>query len=211
MDSGPREIDHLMKGLDGGYIPPGPGNDPIRNPSVIPTGNNFYGFDPNRIPSKTAWDLGKRAAEQLIEKSLKENGKYPEKVAVVLWSTETIRNEGLNESTILHLMGLKPVWDSSNRVTGVQVVPGKQLGRPRIDVLINPSGLYRDLFPNFMLFLDKAVQKASIQTDIQNLIREHNIRIKNHLIQGGHGRERGGSVFQSPYFRRKTGGTTEQA
>jgi len=185
LDSGPREIDHLMKGLDGGYIPPGPGNDPIRNASAIPTGNNFYGFDPNRIPSKTAWDLGKRAAEQLIEKSLKGNGKYPEKVAVVLWSTETIRNEGLNESTILHLMGLKPVWDSNNRVTGVMVVPGKQLNRPRIDVLINPSGLYRDLFPDFMLFLDKAVQKASIQTDMRNLIREHNSRIKDHLIQGG--------------------------
>ncbi len=185
MDSGPREIDHLMKGLDGGYIPPGPGNDPIRNPSVIPTGNNFYGFDPNRIPSKTAWELGKRAAEQLIEKSLGENGKYPEKVAVILWSTETIRNEGMNESTILHLMGLKPVWDSSNRVTGIKVVPGKELNRPRIDVLINPSGLYRDLFPNFMLFLDKAVQTASIQTDIQNLIHEHNDRIKTQLIQGG--------------------------
>jgi cobaltochelatase CobN len=184
-DSGPREINHLMKGLDGGYIPPGPGNDPIRNPSVIPTGNNFYGFDPNRIPSKTAWELGKWAAEQLIEKSLTENGKYPEKVAVILWSTETIRNEGLNESTILHLMGLKPVWDSSNRVTGITVVPGKELNRPRIDVLINPSGLYRDLFPNFMLFLDKAVQKASIQTDIQNLIAEHNASIKTQLIQGG--------------------------
>ncbi len=185
VDSGPREIDHLMKGLDGGYIPPGPGNDPIRNVSVIPTGNNFYGFDPNRIPSKTAWELGSRAAEQLIEKSLKENGKYPEKVAVILWSTETIRNEGLNESTILHLMGLKPLWDSSNRVTGVTVIPGKELNRPRIDVLINPSGLYRDLFPNFMLFLDKAVQKASVQTDIQNLIREHNHRIKIRLIQDG--------------------------
>ena len=185
MDSGPREINHLMKALDGGYIPPGPGNDPIRNPAAIPTGNNFYGFDPNKIPSKTAWGMGKRAGDQLIAKSLKENGKYPEKVAVVLWSTETIRNEGLNESTILHLMGLKPVWDSSNRVTGVEVIPGKQLGRPRIDVLINPSGLYRDLFPNFMLFLDKAVQKAAIQTDIQNLIREHNSSIKNHLIQGG--------------------------
>jgi cobaltochelatase CobN len=185
MDSGPREINHLIKGLDGGYIPPGPGNDPIRNPAAIPTGNNFYGFDPNKIPSKTAWEMGKKAAEQLIAKSLKENGKYPEKVAVVLWSTETIRNEGLNESTILHLMGVKPLWDGSNRVTGVEVIPGKQLGRPRIDVLINPSGLYRDLFPNFMLFLDKAVQKASIQTDIQNLIREHNSSIKDYLIQGG--------------------------
>ena len=173
---------------------------------MIPTGNNFYGFDPNRIPSKTAWDLGKRAADQLIEKSLKENGKYPEKVAVILWSTETIRNEGLNESTILHLMGLKPVWDSSNRVTGVTVVPGKELNRPRIDVLINPSGLYRDLFPNFMLFLDKAVQKASIQTDIQNLIREHNNRMRIHLIQGGMNEKEADLFSRVRIFTEKPGG-----
>lgn len=183
--SGQREIDNLIKGLNGGYIPSGEGNDPLRNPAAIPTGKNFYGFDPLKIPSRTAWKLGQKAAQQIIDKSLKEKAAYPEKVAVVLWSTETIRNEGLNESTILSLLGLKPVWDQSERVVGVAVVPGRILQRPRIDVLINPSGLYRDLFPNLVIFLDKAIQQAAVQTDIKNLISEHNQKITESFIKQG--------------------------
>ncbi|QTA90827.1 cobaltochelatase subunit CobN [Desulfonema magnum] len=183
--SGPREINHLIKGLNGGYIPSGEGNDPVRNPSAIPTGKNFFGFDPDKIPSKVAWELGKKAAEDIIEKHLKEKKTYPEKVAVVVWATETIRNEGINESTILYLMGMKPVWDKSGRVKRVEVIPGRELKRPRIDVLINPSGLYRDLFPNMLLFLDDAVQKAAVQEDIENLIRKHTEEMRSHLIASG--------------------------
>jgi len=183
--SGQLEIDHLIKGLNGGFIPSGEGNDPMRNPAAIPTGKNFYGFDPQKIPSRMAWKLGQEAARQIIEKSLKEKGTYPEKVAVILWSTETIRNEGLNESSILSLMGLKPVWDQSDRVTGVEVVPGRVLKRPRIDVLVNPSGLYRDLFPNFIIFLDNAIQQAAVQTDIKNLISEHNQKMTESFVKQG--------------------------
>ncbi len=204
-DSGPREMDHFIKGLNAGYIPSGPGNDPIRNPSAIPTGKNFYGFDPNKIPSPTAWILGKRAAQQLVQKSLNENGKYPEKVGVILWSTETIRNEGLNESTILYLLGLKPVWDAAKRVVGVEVIPGKLLGRPRIDVLVNPSGLYRDLFPTFMRFIDKAVQKASVQTDIRNLIREHSRHIKDRLVRDGMDEQQAELLSRIRIFTEKPG------
>ncbi len=184
-DSGRREIDNLIKGLNGGYIPSGEGNDPIRNPAAVPTGKNFYGFNPAKVPSKIAWELGKKAAQEIIDKHIKEKKSYPDKVAVVLWATETIRNEGVNECTILYLMGLKPKWDRSDRVTGTQVIPGRELKRPRIDVLINPSGLYRDLFPNMLDFLDKAVQKAAAQQDIENLIRKHNEQIKTRLIKSG--------------------------
>jgi len=183
--SGQLEIDHLIKGLNGGFIPSGEGNDPLRNPAAIPTGKNFYGFDPQKIPSRMAWKLGQEAARQIIAKSLKNKGTYPEKVAVILWSTETIRNEGLNESTILSLIGLKPVWDQSDRVVGVEVVPGQVLKRPRIDVLVNPSGLYRDLFPNFMIFLDNAIQQAAVQTDIKNLISEHNQKMTESFVKQG--------------------------
>ncbi|MDY6853673.1 MAG: cobaltochelatase subunit CobN [Thermodesulfobacteriota bacterium] len=185
LSSGPREIDHLIKALNGGYIPSGEGNDPIRNIGAIPTGKNFFGFDSNKIPTKAAWDLGKEAAIQIIKKGLEDKGSCPEKVAVVLWATETIRNEGINESTILHLMGLRPKWDEVGRVIGTKVIPGGKLGRPRIDVFINPSGLYRDLFPNMLFFLDKAVQKAGAQRDIENLISRHNARIKTRLINSG--------------------------
>jgi cobaltochelatase CobN len=183
--SAKREMDHLIKGLDGGFIPAGEGNDPVRNPSAVPTGKNFYGFDPDKIPSKVAWELGKSAAEQIIAKQLKEKQTYPEKVAVVLWATETIRNEGVNESTLLYLIGVRPVWDPAGRVKGVEVIPGRQLKRPRIDVLINPSGLYRDLFPNMLVFLDDAVQKAAVQDDIENLIRKHSADIKARLTASG--------------------------
>ena len=205
IDSGPREIDHLIKGLNGEYIPSGEGNDPIRNPSAIPTGKNFYGFNPQKIPSPAAWELGRRAAEQIIEKSLREKGRYPEKVAVVLWATETIRNEGINESTILCLMGLRPLWDKSDRVTGIEVIPGRRLNRPRIDVLINPSGLYRDLFPNFILFLDKAIQKAALQTDIENLISKHNTEIMDRLVKGGMAEEEAALLSKIRIFTKRPG------
>lgn len=184
-ESGERELNRLIAGLNGRYVPPGQGNDPFRNPEAIPTGKNFYGFDPAKIPSKAAYKLGVKAAEDIIEKSLKEKNQYPEKVAVVLWAVETIRNEGLNEAMILHLMGMKPKWDGSDRVIGVEAIPGAILQRPRVDVLINPSGLYRDLFPNMFLYLDKAVQAASVLTDIENLIRRNSERMRASLIESG--------------------------
>ncbi|MDY7037926.1 MAG: cobaltochelatase subunit CobN, partial [Thermodesulfobacteriota bacterium] len=204
-ESGPRELGHLVKALDGGYIPSGEGNDPIRNMGAIPTGKNFFGFDPNKIPSRAAWDLGREAAEQIIKKGLKEKGSRPEKVAVVLWAVETIRNEGINESAILHLMGLKPRWDKAGRVIGTEVIPGKDLGRPRIDVLINPSGLYRDLFPNMLLFLDKAVQKAAVQTDIENLISRHSSQIKSRLIESGMDEKKAGILSGLRIFGERPG------
>jgi cobaltochelatase CobN len=205
LTSGNREIDHLIKGLGGGYIPSGEGNDPIRNLGALPTGKNFFGFNPRKIPSPSAWDLGKQAAEQIISKSLKEKNRYPEKVAIVLWATETIRNEGVNESTILYLMGLKPKWDKTGRVIGSEVIPGKKLNRPRIDVLMNPSGLYRDLFPNMIILLDKAVQKAALQTDIENLIKKHNTQIKTRLIESGMDKEKADILSRIRIFTEKPG------
>ncbi|MFZ1985117.1 MAG: cobaltochelatase subunit CobN, partial [Desulfatitalea sp.] len=165
--------------------PAGEGNDPLRNLAAIPTGKNFYGFSPAKVPSKAAWEIGKRAAVEMIENKRQKEGKYPDKVGVVLWATETTRNEGVHESTILHLMGMEPVWDATERVTGTRVVPGPQLGRPRIDVLINPSGLYRDMFPNLLVLLDEAVQQALVQTDIENFLAQNKAHIKTALVAAG--------------------------
>ncbi|BBO80679.1 cobalamin biosynthesis protein CobN [Desulfosarcina ovata subsp. sediminis] len=184
-DSAVLEMDNLMRGLNGAYVPAGEGNDPLRNLAAIPTGKDFYGFSSAKVPSKAAWDIGKRAADQMIAEKLKKEGRYPQKVGVVLWATETTRNEGVNESTVLYLMGVEPVWDATERVTGSRVIPGSQLGRPRIDVLINPSGLYRDMFPNKLIFLDEAVQKAMLQTDIDNFLSRNQATIKETLIASG--------------------------
>jgi cobaltochelatase CobN len=121
-------MDHLVSGLKGGYVPAAEANDPLRNPEAIPTGNNFYGFDPSKVPSKDAYELGKKQADQMIEKYVKENGVYPEKIGLVFWSIELQRNEGTQVGTALQLLGMKPVWDKNNKVTGVEVIPGKDTG-----------------------------------------------------------------------------------
>ena len=179
------EITHLLAGLDGRYVPPGEGNDPLRNPGAVPTGRNLFGINPARLPTPAAWELGKKAAEKIIEGHLQTHGRYPETVAVVLWAVELLRNEGVNESTILWLMGIRPRRHPSGRITGLEVVPGNELGRPRIDVLINASGLYRDLFPDKLQLLDEAVQLAMRQADIENLIARNSRRMQAALTDGG--------------------------
>ena len=182
---GPDEMGSLIKGLEGRYVHPAQGNDPVRNPAAIPTGKNFYGFNPGKMPSPAAWELGKKAAQQIIDNHIAQKGKYPQKVGVVLWATEALRNEGVNECTIMYLMGTRPKWSKTGRILGIDVIKGKALNRPRIDVMINASGLYRDLFPDKMMYLDKAVQLAAKQTDVENLISRHNAEIKTRLIREG--------------------------
>ena len=203
--SGPTEMERLISGLDGNYTPPGIGNDPVRNPEAIPTGRNFYGFDPQKIPSKAAWELGKKAAIDILSKHLKKSGEYPEKIAIILWATETIRNEGVNESTAMYLMGIEPVWDKTDKITGVKPIPSKDLKRPRIDVLLNPSGLYRDIFPNMLNLLDKAVQKASVQTDLENFIAKNNLEIKAALVKQGVSNEEASVISKMRIFSEKPG------
>ena len=182
--SGELELSRTLRALSGHFVPAGEGNDPIRNPLAIPTGKNFYGISSAKIPTKEAWTLGVKAGVEILDRQQrKEAGTYPEKVAIVLWATETLRNEGISESTILWLMGMEPVWDASGRVTGTRVVPGAILGRPRIDVLINPSGLYRDLFPEKMKFLDMAVQKALAANDVENFLIKHSMKTQ-HMLEG---------------------------
>nr|WP_240194891.1 cobaltochelatase subunit CobN [Desulfobulbus rhabdoformis] len=205
VDSPLREMNNLIRALRGEYVPPGEGNDPLRNLAAIPTGKNFYGFSPAKVPSKAAWNVGKRAAEEMISTKLAEEGKYPEKVGVVLWATETSRNEGVNESTVLALMGVEPVWDPSGRVIDTRVIPGKELNRPRIDVLINPSGLYRDMFPEKLLFLDEAVQKAMAQTDIENFLARNQATIQKALMAKGMSAEEAGEQSRFRIFTEEVG------
>ncbi len=183
--SGSSEMTALLAALNGRFVRPGEGNDPVRNPASLPTGRNFYGFNPQRLPTPAAWKLGKRAAEDIIANYRLSHNRYPHKVAIVLWATETLRNEGVNESTILYLMGIKPRWAANGRVTGLTVISGQQLKRPRIDVMINASGLYRDLFPDKLKFIDDAVQMAIRQTDIDNMLRQNSAHIRQHLLAAG--------------------------
>ncbi|GBC62547.1 magnesium chelatase [Desulfonema ishimotonii] len=183
---GPSEMESLIRGLSASYIPPASGNDPIRNPESLPTGKNFYAFDPEKVPSREAWEAGRNAGREIIVAyGQKHDNAYPEQVGVVLWSVETIRDEGINVATALYLMGMKPEWDHRDKVKTVVPIPAGELNRPRIDVLLQMSGLFRDTFPLVALMLDSAVKKAAALTDLDNFIRKHSQQVEKSLIAGG--------------------------
>ncbi len=185
MQSGKRELDSFIAALAGKYIPAGQGNDPIRNPDSLPTGKNFYSFDPTRIPSKSTYEMGVRLAKELIEGYKQRHDIYPDKLTFNLWGVETIRHEGVMDSQIMYLMGIKPKWDERGRVIGIEAIPRSELGRPRIDVTIVPSGLYRDLFSNLMALLDNAVSLAKEQNEEDNILRSNVLKTKKMLMEKG--------------------------
>ena len=117
-----RELDSLMAALAGKYIPSGQGNDPIRNPDSLPTGKNFYAFDPSRIPSPSIYAMGQKLANGLIDDYRARHGAAPEKLTFNLWAVETITNEGVMESQIFALVGVRPKWDARGRVTGLEPI-----------------------------------------------------------------------------------------
>ncbi|MDR2780279.1 MAG: cobaltochelatase subunit CobN, partial [Synergistaceae bacterium] len=120
--SGDHELESLFWALEGRYILPSEGNDPIRSPDSIPTGRNFYGLSPGKMPTPAAWELGQLAADELIKKYRSEKGEYPQKVAIVLWAVESLRSEGVTEATILALIGVEPTWYPSGTVSGFKVI-----------------------------------------------------------------------------------------
>lgn len=185
VSSAKRELDSFVAALDGRYITAGQGNDPIRNPDSLPTGKNFYSFDPTMIPSKGTYETGAKLAKELIEGYRHRHGQYPDKLTFNLWGTETIRHEGVMESQIMHLMGIRPKWDARGRVIGVEAIPRNELGRQRIDVTIVPSGLYRDLFSNLMDLLDKAAAQAKEQNEEDNSLRANVRQTKDLLLKKG--------------------------
>jgi len=186
VESGTAELTNLLRALAGHYVPPGMGNDPLRSPDSLPSGRNFYAFDPEKIPRPEAWKIGVKMVEQMLEKYRQfHQGRYPEKVAVVLWATETIRQEGVSEAEILYLIGVSPVWDSKGKVIGLELIPRQELKRPRIDVLINPSGLYRDTFPHLLELLNEALEKVKGLKEKDNWIRRHLLRYQEWLLAEG--------------------------
>ena len=148
----PQEIVHLLDGLNGKYVPSGPSGAPTRGkPEVLPTGRNFYSVDIRGIPTETAWEVGRKAAEALIERYTQENGEYPQTVAISIWGTSTMRTGGDDVAQVMALLGVKPIWDgASRRVIDWEILSVAALGRPRVDVTVRVSGFFRDSFPNLL-------------------------------------------------------------
>ena len=169
------EVEGILKVLQGRYISPAPGGDILNTPDVLPTGRNLHGFDPFRLPSNFAVIEGAKQAEKLLEKIKIDQGKLPESVAIVLWGTDNLKTEGCPIAQALWLMGAKPRFDSYGRLAGAELIPLEVLGRPRIDVMVTLSGIFRDLLPLQIKTLAEAALKAASADEPvkQNFVRAH--------------------------------------
>jgi cobaltochelatase CobN len=181
------ELDRLVDALDGRFIPPAPGADLLRNPDALPTGRNFHGLDPARIPGRAVYQQGVLLATVLVEDYRRRHGAYPERITMNLWGAETSRHEGVMEAQAMALMGVRPTWDERGRVTGVEAIARSALGRPRVDVTMVASGLFRDLFGTVMQLLDQAAQLAQRQDDgdEDNALAAHTRATAAQLVQDG--------------------------
>jgi cobaltochelatase CobN len=162
LDRSPDEIGAVLAALDGRWVAPGPSGAPTRGMAhVLPTGRNFYSVDPKALPSRLAWEVGQGLAERLLQRHLSEEGAYPSCVGLVVWGTSAMRTGGDDVAEALALLGVRPVWqEESGRVTGTELIPDEELGRPRVDVVLRISGFFRDAFPHLIRLLDDAVELA---------------------------------------------------
>jgi len=180
------EMENLLRALEGRFIEPSASGDVTRGRiEAIPTGFNFYSVDPRAIPSKTAWEVGKKLADQLIQKLIEEEGKVPETVAFIEWSSDPMNTDGEQIAEILYLLGVEPIWDG-DRVEGIRVIPLEELKRPRIDVVVRISGLFRDTFMNLVELIDEAVVRvASLDEPLEmNYVRKHFLEGLRHRVFG---------------------------
>lgn len=171
------EIEHVLAALHGRHVPAGPSGSPTRGRlDVLPTGRNFYSVDPRSLPSELSWEVGQRLADALLERHRRETGELPRMVGLVAWGTSAMRTQGDDIAEIFALLGVRPKWHpESRRVTGIEVVPLDQLGRPRIDVTVRISGFFRDAFPHVIGLMDDAVAAVAVldEPDESNYVAAH--------------------------------------
>jgi cobaltochelatase CobN len=171
------ELANALSGCQGNYIPSGPSGSLTRGMAdILPTGRNFYSLDPRTVPTPASWEIGVAQANVLLERYLKDEGNYPESVGITVWATDNMKTKGDDIAEILYLMGVKPVWErSSGRVVGLEAIPLEVLKRPRIDVTMRISGLFRDTFPVVVNLLDAAVELvAGLKESFdQNFVVKH--------------------------------------
>lgn len=172
-----KEMEHTLRGLSARYIVPGISGSPhAGGVSLLPAGVNFYGIDPRRLPTRTAWEVGKELGDQVISQYIESEGRYPESVGMVFWSGANMRSHGQCIAEFLYLMGIRPIWEpGSLYVKRMEPIPLSELKRPRIDVTARISGLFRDTMPSVVSLMDRAVLLAAslAENDEDNYVRKH--------------------------------------
>ena len=162
------EMSSMVNAFAGGYTKPSPGGDPIVNPNTLPTGRNMYGINAEATPSEAAWEKGKQLADRTIEMyRSRHNDSIPRKVSYTLWSGEFIETEGATIAQILYMLGVEPIRDAFGRVTDLRLIPSSELGRPRIDVVVQTSGQLRDIAASRLFLINRAVEMAAAAADDQ--------------------------------------------
>jgi len=190
LDQAPNELESILAALDGRWIEPGLAGEAYRNPDVLPSGRSVYGFDPAMIPTVEAEAIGRQQAETLIAAHReKNNGNYPDELAFVLWSGEIAKSHGITEAQILHLLGTRPVRNWRGQVTGVELIPREELGRPRIDVLATTSGVYRDQFQDKAELIAQAVALAAASEEADNPVYQASTSAEQVLLEQGESSE----------------------
>lgn len=182
------ELASVINGLNGGYIAPTSGGDPVLNPNILPTGRNMFAVNAEETPSAVAWEKGKSLAESTIAMYRKNHGdSIPRKVSYTLWSSEFIETEGATIAQILYMLGVEPVRDPFGRVTDLRLIPSKELGRPRIDVVVQTSGQLRDLAASRLFLISRAVKMAAESDDKEypNYVAEGVVESERHLVDKG--------------------------
>ncbi len=190
------EMTNLLRGLNGEYIPPAPGGDLLRDGSgVLPTGRNIHALDPYRMPSPAAYERGKEIARKIIQQNLEEKGNYPETVAVMLWGLDSIKTKGESLGILLELVGAEPMKEGTGRIVRYELKSIEELGHPRIDVLANLSGIFRDTFVNIIELLDDLFRRAAeVEESVDNnYIRKHYLALKAQGVENASAR-----MFSNP-------------
>ena len=153
----------LLAALDGRFVAPGPAGAPARGRlDVLPTGRNLFSVDPRAVPTRTAWEIGRRTAEEVVARYAQDHGEWPQRIVLDLWGSATMRTGGDDIAQAFALLGVRPLWDhASNRVNGYEILPLAMVGRARVDVTLRISGLFRDVFPAQIALLHQAIQEVA--------------------------------------------------
>ncbi|MFI5266692.1 MAG: cobaltochelatase subunit CobN, partial [Chloroflexota bacterium] len=179
----PAESDAILRTLSGRYLQPSSGGDVIRNPKAVPTGRNLHGLNPALVPNSYALQQARRTVDLLLKRAQEDGGAYPESIGLVLWGTDNLKTDGEAIGQVLWLLGIEPLVDDLGRVHDVELMPLSELGRPRIDVIVTASGIFRDIFANHLELLDRAFRLAAMadEPSDENFVRKHTLAMAAEL------------------------------